>query len=244
MVDVNDGRMLAIQPIADAIAPLLAEGDLIDRISVLSGEAVVLPDGRIRLWAGVSARLNNGNKKSVGTWIVWTQGEHPRLLPAPSWPGPLRGEVRYSMTPDGTKVLATFPLGPPMVCIEPSSGCRVTGPPVEGPLIVAYDLSTGAVVWTFRAWAAAPDNRRAAAIHPEGRIALVQLAVFWAVGVLDMATGELLQALPGGPELTYGFFGQSGRCAFVQFPDRLQVYQVETTASNVPSRCGPPGSTH
>jgi hypothetical protein len=147
-------------------------------------------------------------------------------------------------------VLVGLQLGPDMIC-GVIGGCRVLGPPVEGPLVVAHDLSTGAPVWTLRASAAAPQNRRTPVVSPDGRLALVELpepAI--AIGVVDMAAGRILQTLPAGNYPSFGFF-QQGRCAFVQAPDQLQLYEVGATSPASPaspvdkaaSRCLAPATT-
>src|SRR5262249_38708420 len=150
--------------------------------------------------------------------------------------------VRFGLAHDGSRVLATLPLGPGMECeyAGPSSGCRVTGPPVGGPLVVAHDLTTGASVWTLQATAPAPDNRRAADIAGDGRLALVELAD-GAVGVIRVADGEVLQTIErGGAYLSFGFF-QQGRCAFIQVPDRLRFYEVDA-GTTTDARCRLPSS--
>jgi hypothetical protein len=228
MVDATERRIIASLPFADALAPLAAAGEQLDRFKVFAGAAATLPDGRIRLFAVMVARKSRDPDQGLQTWLVWTEGEAPRLLPPPY----LEHHARYGLTPDGSKVLVGLQLGPDMIC-GVIGGCRVTGPPVRGPLVMAYDLSTGAPVWTLRATAATPENRRAPVVSPDGRLALVMLPKP-AIGVVDMAEGRILQTLPAGPYATFGFF-QQGRCAFVQAPHQLELYEVGVATPASPS---------
>jgi hypothetical protein len=232
MVDVTERRVIASLPYADAVAPLAGAGEQLDRIKVFVGAATTLPDGRMRLFAVMNARKSRDPEQWVGAWLVWTEGEAPRLLPQHAYS---EHHTRYGLTPDGAKVLVGVELGPGMIC-GIIGGCRVTGPPVRGPLVVAHDLSSGAPVWTLRVTAAAPRNRRTPVVSSDGRLALVELPErALAIGVVDMAAGRILQTLPGGNYPSFGFF-QEGRCAFVQAPHQVQLYEVAAATSASPSR--------
>jgi hypothetical protein len=230
MIDVNAKQVIASLSFADAMAPLAAAGERLDRLKVFAGAATTMPDGRMRLFAVMSARKNRDPDQWVQTWLVWTEGESPRLLPQPYAE---QHHSRYGLSPDGATVLAVLPLGPGMMCGR-IGGCQVTGPPVEGPLVVAHDLATGAVLWTLRATAAEPGNRRVPAISPNGRLALVELPGP-ALGVVDMADGRVLQTLATSHYASFGFF-QQGRCAFIQQPDQLLVFEVGAATSTQPSQ--------
>jgi hypothetical protein len=233
MVDVTSGRVIASLPFSEAMAPLAATGDRLDRFSVEFATASTLPDGRMRLFAVMSARVNGDQANWRHTWLVWTERESPRLLPQPY---PMQ-RVRFALTPDGSTVLATLPLGAGVTC-HAIGGCQVMGPPVEGPLVVAHDLLTGAAIWTLRATAEAQANRRAPQVSPDGRLALIELAASNQVGVVDATSGRLLQTLTSNTDVTFGFFQQGG-CAFIYAPDRIQVYEVDAQVSASPSRCRP-----
>ena len=217
-------------PFADAMAPLAAAGERLDRLKVFAGAATTMPDGRMRLFAVMSARKSRDPDQWLQTWLVWTEGESPRLLPQPYAE---QHHSRYGLSPDGATVLAVLPLGPGMMCGR-IGGCQVTGPPVEGPLVVAHDLATGAVLWTLRATAAEPGNRRVPVISPNGRLALVELPGP-ALGVVDMTDGRLLQTIATSHYASFGFF-QQGRCAFIQQPDQLLVFEVGAATSTQPSQ--------
>jgi hypothetical protein len=236
MVDVTSERIIASLSFTDAMAPLAATGDRLDRFSVEFGTASTLLDGRMQLFAVMSARLNGDEANWRRTWLVWTERESPRLLPQPY---PMQS-VRFALTPDGSTVLATLPLGAGVTCRR-VGGCQVMGPPVEGPLVVAHDLLTGAAIWTLRATSEAQANRRAPMVSPDGRLALVELATFNQVGVVDATSGRLLQTLTSNIDVTFGFF-QQGRCAFIYAPDHIQIYEVDAQASASPSRCRPSAS--
>jgi hypothetical protein len=231
MIDVESKRIIASLPFADAMAPLVAAaGERLDRLKVFAGAATTMPDGRMRLFAVMSARKSRDPDQWVQTWLVWTEGESPRLLPQPY---AQLHHARYGLSPDGATLLAVLPLGPGMMCSR-IGGCQVTGPPVEGPLVVAHDLATGAVLWTLRATAAEPGNRRVPVVSPNGRLALVELPGP-ALGVLDMTDGRLLQTTATRHYASFGFF-QQGRCAFIQQPDQLLVFEVGAATSTQPSQ--------
>jgi hypothetical protein len=230
MIDVEAKRIIASLPFADAMAPLAAAGERLDRLKVFAGAATTMPDGRLRLFAVMSARKSRDPDQWVQTWLVWTEGESPRLLPQPYAE---HHNARYGLSPDGATVLAVLPLGPGMMCSR-IGGCQVTGPPVEGPLVVVHDLATGAVLWTLRATADVPNNRRVPVVSPNGRLALVELPGP-ALGVVDMADGRVLQTLATRHYASFGFF-QQGRCAFIQQPDHLLVFEVGAATSTQPSQ--------
>ncbi|HZN30735.1 MAG TPA: hypothetical protein VFB88_15370, partial [Xanthobacteraceae bacterium] len=48
---------------------------------------------------------------------------------------------------------------------------------------------------------------------------------------------RILQTLPAGNYPSFGFF-QQGRCAFVQAPDQLQLYEVGVATPTSPSQAG------
>ena len=128
MIDVEAKRIIASLPFADAMAPLAAAGERLDRLKVFAGAATTMPDGRMRLFAVMSARKSRDPDQWVQTWLVWTEGESPRLLPQPYAE---HHNARYGLSPDGATVLAVLPLGPGMMCSR-IGGCQVTGPPVGG----------------------------------------------------------------------------------------------------------------
>jgi hypothetical protein len=235
MVDLIGGRLIASLTFRDAMMPLVPAGEQLDRIDVESGAAAILSDGRMRVFTPIRGRRNGDDNNWIRSWLVWTEGETPRLLPQP-YPQP---NVGYGLAPDGATVLAVLPLGPDTLCGR-TGGCQSVGPPAEGPLVVAHDLLTGAVIWTLRATAGFAKNYATPVVSPDGRLALVALpSPDGGVGVVDMTNGQILQRLRAIAEVAFGFF-REGRCAFVYAPDNLQIYQVGAGIPATQSPCIPP----
>ena len=78
------------------------------------------------------------------------------------------------------------------------------------------------------------NNRRVPVVSPNGCLALVELPGP-ALGVVDMADGRVLQTLATRHYASFGFF-QQGRCAFIQQPDHLLVFEVGAATSTQPSQ--------
>jgi hypothetical protein len=176
---------------------------------VENATAAALPDGRVR------ALL------SVASWVVWTQGETPRVLPDP-YPG--EAHSRMVLSPDGSRVLVSrLHRTNGGYCIEPR-GC-FPGRPVEGVLAALRELATGRELWTIRATATNDYEFPMPAISQDGRHALIGLMpqrTNVRIALVSMDDGKILQTIPvpGGIHVT----GSPGAYAMGFFRDGRGVW--------------------
>jgi hypothetical protein len=188
----------------DAIAPLRLRGPSTPpRVLVRNAAATVLPDGKVRVLL------------SVGQWVVWTQGEAPRVLPDPYGGDQLS---RIALSPDGARVLVGRLLRTEGgMCIR-LTGCT-PGRPVEGILAALHDLETGRALWSIRATATNDYEFPTPAISPDGRYALVALMPQGdrpRIGLLSMTDGAIVQTIPApAGSYTMGFV-RGGRAVWTQ----------------------------
>jgi hypothetical protein len=188
----------------DAIAPLRLRGPgTPPRVLVRNAAATVLPDGKVRVLL------------SVGQWVVWTQGEAPRVLPDPYGGDQLS---RIALSPDGARVLVGRLLRTEGgMCIR-LTGCT-PGRPVEGILAALHDLETGRALWSIRATATNDYEFPTPAISPDGRYALVALMPQGdrpRIGLLSMTDGAIVQTIPApAGSYTMGFV-RGGRAVWTQ----------------------------
>jgi|GEM_PF-2113168 len=187
MVDAARGRVLASVPvlgIAGLRARLREQGLM---TAVAGATATILPDGRIRAvvqfrrWGerppGIAAGQNFEPIWHPGVWLVWTQGQPPRVWTAPY------GEDRsnpLALSPDGSRLLVVRPLQPEGLQVSCRIPCRGPPPPpptpVNGPVAELIELASQRVLWRVPAravnfWA---QNARPT-ISGDGRYALVQV---------------------------------------------------------------------
>jgi len=102
LVDARRGLVLDSLPF-DAIESLRGRRPgAAAHAEVSNAAAAVLPDGRVRVLL------------DVGSWVVWTQGEAPRVLPNP-YPG--EWHSRMVLSPDGSRVLVS------LCCLAPAEAC-------------------------------------------------------------------------------------------------------------------------
>jgi hypothetical protein len=223
-VDARRGRVLDSLPF-DALDSLRGRprgAAAYARVS--NAAATALPDGRAR------ALL------SVGSWVVWTQAESPRVLPDP-YPG--ERHSRMALSPDGSRVLASRLLRTDGGgCIEPRVGC-FPGSPVEGVLAALHELETGRVLWTIRATAINDYEFPMPAISPDGRYALVGLMperTSVRIALIAMDDGRIVQTVPvpGGIYVTgshgaYAMgFARGGRTVWTSALGLTALYELDS----------------
>ena len=155
---------------------------------------VVMADGRARILF----------EAPLQQWIVWTQGQAPRLIA-----GPLELESRamVAFSPDGRDILATRTLMVGGTFYE-NHGSRpgqpsgyVPAKPAEGPFAFQVSAETGKVVWTMRRNATNdfPRVEAAPVYRADGRYALIGLLPDNgppAIALIEPATGRIVQTLP------------------------------------------------
>jgi hypothetical protein len=139
LVDAVNGRVLDSLTFA-AIGSAVGAQVAID--SIYAAEVTALSDGRMQ--AFLSVIMPDGSS----FWIVWTQGEPPRVLP-----NPYSGEkISAAMSSDGNRLLIVRQnLQMVGSCPDiPGRGCEAVGPPVEGVLTAMHDLQSGSTMWSRR----------------------------------------------------------------------------------------------
>jgi hypothetical protein len=151
-------------------------------------------------------RLENGKMRAVLSglhrWVVWTQGEPPRILPNP-YPVEER-DNKMAISRDGTRLLVAR-----LRCdggydeIEESNlqrrppipPCK----PVEGVIAALYDLDTGRRLWDVRETVLRLNLYPNPAISEDGRYALVGLPYnappdpHPQVALISMEDGKIVQ---------------------------------------------------
>ncbi len=207
MIDARRGRVL------DRL-PLGRIGELVEgarpgpaRARLLLG--TVLQDGRMRV---VIPRQD---------WIVWTQGETPRVVRNPH---ETRGFA--ALTPDGTAVLMTNMIRANGVICEHNPNCPAPTP-VEGVWSALYDLESGRARWEMRGRAENFGSADPPAISPDGRYALMQLPPtneIQALALVSMRDGAVLQRFPIWLK-SYGFT-RDGRVAWLEYGGLLAFYRL------------------
>jgi hypothetical protein len=174
------------------------------RYTVNQAGAAVLPDGRVRLLFRVGLH-----------WVVWTQGQEPKVLPAPY----ARENTNLSLSPDGSRILIGRHLRTNGWVHIRGQG-TVPGEPNEGVLVAMYDPETGRELWTIRATAVRDFHFPIPAMSPDGRMALVGLMPaeeIPTIGLVSMQDGTIIQRLPApGPSCSMGFV-QGGRSVWTHY---------------------------
>jgi len=240
MVDAARGRVLEELPAA-RIAGLTER--VRAEIAMASGAtATILRDGRIRAvlqfgrWGERPAGTPPDRERIVhpGMWLVWTQGQAPRIWPAP-FPDDRHNPL--ALSPDGSKLLVVRPLQPDGVQTDCRIPCRRPPPPpptpVSGPVAELIDIASRRVLWRVPARAAQFWRQSAPpVISQDGRHALIELPPEGdraPIALIDMRTGRIVQRIAPFHIWTYKHsfgFTAGGRRAWVSVGDEILVYEV------------------
>jgi len=185
--------------------------------AVTDAVATKLPDGRVRVLL------------SVRQWVVWTEGEMPRVIVNPY---AAEQNNQMVMSPDGSRVL----VGPLLrtngaICYR-VGGCR-PGRPVEGILAALHDLGTGQLLWSIRATVTNDLEFPAPAISPDGRYALVGLVPEERrslIALIAMEDGKIVQTFPSpGGDYAMGF-ARNGQTVWTHAYGLTALYDVRADA--------------
>jgi hypothetical protein len=185
---------------------------------VNNAAAATLQDGRLRVLL------------SVGSWVVWTQGEAPRVLPD-LYPG--EWHSRMVLSRDGSRVLVGRLLRTEGGMCGRMGGCT-PGRPVEGILAALHDLTTGQALWTIRATAVDDYEFPTPAISQDGRYALVGLMPQRTnpqIALVSMDDGTVVQTfpVPGGIYVTGSYamgFVRGGRAVWTSALGLTALYEL------------------
>jgi hypothetical protein len=218
IVDARRGLVLDTLPF-DAVeslrkrAPGSASYALVENAA-----ATTLPDGRVRVLL------------SAGHWVVWTQGEAPRVVPDHPYAG--ESHSRMVLSPDGSRVLIGRLLRTDGGICGRIGGCT-SGRPAEGVLAALHDLETGREIWTLRATAFADYEFPSPAISQDGRYAMVGLMpgdVGPLIALISMEDGKIVQTLPApGGAYAMGFVG-GGRTVWTHAYGLTALYELPSSA--------------
>jgi hypothetical protein len=186
-------------------------------VFVRDAVATKLPDGR------VLALL------SVGQWVVWTEGEAPRILPDPYVD---EFNNRMAIAPDGSRVLIGRLLRTKGGMCGRTGGCT-PGEPVEDVLADLRDLATGQMLWSIRATVTSDYEFPTPAISPDGRYALVGLVPQGTrpvIALIAMQDGKIVQTLPApGGDYVMGF-ARGGRTVWTYAYGVTALYDLQAGA--------------
>ncbi len=188
MIDVQRNELLEVLPL-DTVPGLK---ELHDRVVVERAAATVRADGRIVTVFQISAA--RGGPK---WWLLWTQGELPRLWPLPH---PREDNSNYmALSPDGSKLLVLRLLKLPTFYNACAPDGIAPPPPVTGPIAEYYNLRTRQLIW--QAPATVRDlwiQRASPVISADAKYALLNVpsgGCKQAVAILDMASGRVVQTV-------------------------------------------------
>ena len=183
-----------------------------------------------------ATRLQNGKVRALlsalDQWVVWTQGEPPRILPNPY---PQERHNKLAISRDGSNLLVArlhcdggydetrehdgmlerAPMWPP---------CK----PVESVIAALHDLETGRRLWEVRATVPRTGSYPNPAISDDGRYALVGLPSHSQLALISMDDGKIVQTFPspgqGEPD-SIGFF-QGGRGVWIHRYGATVLYKL------------------
>jgi hypothetical protein len=168
------------------------------RMSALRGGG--RPDWRANRLLGTV--LDDGRMRVVvpgAGWVVWTQGEAPRVVPSPYETG------ASALTPEGRAVLTTGMINAFGASCEHYESCPEPIP-VEGVWAALQDLESGRTLWEMRGVAENFKRGEPPVVSPDGRYALMELPPSgrWrGLGLVSVRDGTVLQQF-ASPE-SYGF---------------------------------------
>lgn len=178
--------------------------------------------------AAFAVILPNGKARSIfkaHAWIIWTEGEHPRVFPNPYPPGTGLHRGMFAMTPDGKAFLISGLLqASGMICeIWAKSPCPPPTPE-EGVWAALHDATTGAVIWQMKDIATQFGSGFPPEISSDGRLALMTLPARVKdptnLALVSMADGSILQRFKAAEN--FGFTGD-GKALWIE---RGGVYAI------------------
>lgn len=184
--------------IVDALA-----GNVRARLDYKSIETLGQNPLRIKIEGGASAAtiLPNGKARAVlnaDDWIIWTEGELPRVIINPYPPSRNLHRGMFAMTPEGDAFLVSALLQASGRYCEwwDTSACPIPTP-AEGVWSSLHDATTGKTIWQIEGAATQIGaNYLAPEISPKGNLALIALPENGTepnLALVSMADGSILQ---------------------------------------------------
>lgn len=254
-LDPKEGRLDAVRWIGDGLAlvqldtrgqyyrPVLPNsnpalgiidartGKLRARLDYASVEALGQRSVAVRIEGGVASAtvLSNGKVRALleaDDWIVWTEGEQPRVITRPYPPSRTLHRGMYAMSPDGESFLVSALLYADGVFCETWDNRPCPPPtPATGVWAALHDTVTGGVIWQIEGAATRMGaDYRAPEISPDGRLALIALpGAEPDLALVKMTDGAILQTFTGAEN--FGFI-RDGTALWIDRGGSMSVYSL------------------
>lgn len=242
MVDAARGRVLASYSLLNvpSLRARIKSGNLI----ISGATATILPDRRIRAVVRFSrwgqrppntvASKNFEPIMHPGVWLVWTQGETPKLWAPPN--DDERGKPAI-LSPDGLTLLVIRQLQPDGMQMSCRIPCRGPPPPpptpVSGPVAELIDVASRRLLWRTPAKATQFWSQNSPpAISDDGHYALIEVPPDGdraPIALIDMRNGRIVQRI--APSHTWSYphkfgFAAGGRKAWVMVANQMLIYKL------------------
>jgi hypothetical protein len=188
---------------------------------------------RIKIEGGAAAAtiLQNGKARAVlnaDDWIIWTEGELPRVITNPYPPSRNLHRGMFAMTPDGDAFLVSALLQASGMYCEwwDTSPCPIPTP-AEGIWASLHDATTGEAIWQMKGAATQIGaNYLAPEISPKGNLALIALPENGTdpnLALVSMADGSILQKFSTAQN--FGFL-RDGTALWVERGGLFAIYTL------------------
>lgn len=221
-VDIRTNRILQSIRYAE-IFPADAESTPVMHMS----SGVVLPDGRMKFVAVFSA---HGPRKPRFIWLVWTQGEQPRIMHQSENP---EGSI-IGLSPDGRGVILVSRLMARSPCAD-DGPCNSPSIPTTGEIARYLDTEDGHVLWRIHATAHGGYGLTKPAFSPDGRHVILGWPTLSRQGMPVIATtsdGSIVRKLASpSPQYLAGFTAD-GRRIWVQGYETLTWFDFDVAAGS------------
>jgi hypothetical protein len=207
LVDAKSGKVLEAVEIA-SISGLPAKKDLAMVASRIDRT------GRVRILAAwVPDR-----------WMLWDQGERPRVLPFRN----KTADASYTLSPDGTKVLMMGNLSATGVICEFRNPCP-SPTPRSGIIAELKEVDSDRLIWSISGTAYQFSSSKIPAISPDGRYGLLTIPGDTDdIALVSMTDGAVIQRfrMPGWASLTLGFT-HDGRQAWIAGGATMATFNID-----------------
>lgn len=216
-IDVRENRIL--QSVRyDEVFPADSEGT--PWIHMSSG--VVLPDGRLKFVAVFSA---HGGKQARFLWLVWTQGEQPKIIHQSE---EIDGSI-IEMSPDGNGIIFAFRLMASSPCAD-DAPCNSPSSPTTGTIARYHDARDGRVLWQINATANGGFGLATPTFSSDGQHVLVGWPTLGRSGmpvVAKTSDGTIVRKISSASPQYITDFTADGRGVWVQGYEALEWFDFD-----------------
>ncbi len=181
--------------------------------------------------AAVASRVDRRGRARVlaawvpDAWMLWDQGENPRILPIHH----KTANASYTLSMDGTKVLIMGNLSATGLMCEFDDSCPLPTPQ-SGMIAELREVSSGRLVWSITGTANQFSSSNLPAISPDDQYALITMpGDHEYVALVSMTDGYVLQRfrMPGWGSLTLGF-SSDGKQAWITGGATMAFFNIGT----------------